>query len=54
MAQADEIGFYTNPMSRGRNARWMLEEIGQPHRKVVPDCGTTMKAPQYLALNPMG
>jgi len=52
--QADEIVFYTNPMSRGRIARWMLEEIGQPYRTVVLDYGTTMKAPDYLALNPMG
>lgn len=54
MSQADEIVFYTNPMSRGRIARWMLEEIGQPYRTVVLDYGTTMKAPEYLALNPMG
>ena len=50
----DEIVFYTNPMSRGRIARWMLEEIGQPYRTVVLEYGTTMKAPEYLALNPMG
>ena len=23
-----DITFYTNPMSRGRIARWMLEEVG--------------------------
>ncbi len=50
----DEIVFYTNPMSRGRIARWMLEEVGRPYRTVVLDYGTTMKAPDYLALNPMG
>ena len=50
----DEIVFYTNPMSRGRIARWMLEEIGRPYRTVVLDYGTTMKAPEYLAINPMG
>ncbi len=50
----DEIVFYTNPMSRGRIARWMLEEIGRPYRTVVLDFGTTMKAPEYLAINPMG
>lgn len=50
----DEIVFYTNPMSRGRIARWMLEEIGRPYRTVVLDYGTTMKAPEYLAVNPMG
>ena len=51
---SDEIVFYTNPMSRGRIARWMLEEIGQPYRTVVLDYGTTMKAAEYLAINPMG
>ena len=50
----DEIVFYTNPMSRGRIARWMLEEVGRPYRTVVLDYGTTMKAPEYLAINPMG
>ena len=55
MSQFDEeIVFYTNPMSRGRIARWMLEEIGQPYRTVVLDYGTTMKAADYLAINPMG
>lgn len=51
---SDEIVFYTNPMSRGRIARWMLEEVGQPYRTVVLDYGTTMKSDDYLALNPMG
>ena len=51
---SDEIVFYTNPMSRGRIARWMLEEVGRPYRTVVLDYGTTMKAPEYLAINPMG
>jgi glutathione S-transferase len=32
----------------------MLEEIGQPYRTEVLDYGTTMKAPAYLAINPMG
>ncbi|HYC68624.1 glutathione S-transferase family protein [Brevundimonas sp.] len=50
----DEIVFYTNPMSRGRIARWMLEEVGRPYRTVVLDFGTTMKAPDYLTINPMG
>lgn len=51
---ANEIVFYTNPMSRGRIVRWMLEEVGQPYRTEVLDYGTTMKAPAYLAINPMG
>lgn len=48
------LTFYTNPQSRGRIARWMLEEVGQPYETVVLDYGTTMKAPEYLAINPMG
>jgi glutathione S-transferase len=48
------LTFYTNPMSRGRITRWMLEEVGQPYETVVLDYGTTMKAPEYLAINPMG
>jgi glutathione S-transferase len=49
-----ELVLYTNPQSRGRIARWMLEEIGQPYRVEVLDYATTMKAPAYLAVNPMG
>ena len=49
-----ELVFYTNPMSRGRVVRWMLEEIGQPYRTELLEYGTTMKAPAYLAINPMG
>lgn len=45
---------YTNPMSRGRIARWMLEEIGTPYSVTVLDYGTTIKSPEFLALNPMG
>lgn len=51
---ADDLIFYTNPMSRGRIVRWMLEEVGRPYRTEVLDYGTTMKAPDYLAINPMG
>jgi glutathione S-transferase len=50
----DELVFYTNPMSRGRIVRWMLEEVGQPYRTELLEYGTTMKAPEYLAINPMG
>lgn len=48
------LHFYTNPQSRGRIARWMLEEIGQPYETTVLDYYTSMKAPEYLKLNPMG
>ena len=50
----DELVLYTNPMSRGRIARWMLEEVGVPYRTVMLDYATTMHAPEYLAVNPMG
>jgi glutathione S-transferase len=50
----DELTFYTHPMSRGRIVRWMLEELGQPYRTEQLDYGTTMKAPAYLSINPMG
>jgi glutathione S-transferase len=50
----DDLVFYTHPMSRGRIVRWMLEEIGQPYRTELLEYGTTMKAPEYLAINPMG
>jgi glutathione S-transferase len=51
---ADELVLYTNPQSRGRIARWMLEEVGQPYKTEVLDYASTMKAPSYLAVNPMG
>ena len=49
-----ELVFYTNPMSRGRVCRWMLEEVGQPYRTELLDYATTLKSPAYLAINPMG
>ncbi len=48
------ITLYTHPMSRGRVARWMLEETGLPYATEILDYGTTMKAPAYRAINPMG
>jgi glutathione S-transferase len=51
---ADKLVFYTNPMSRGRIIRWMLEEVGEPYETVVLDYASTMKGPDYLAINPMG
>lgn len=49
-----DIDFYTNPRSRGRIARWMLEEVGARYTTHVLDYGTTMKAAQFLQINPMG
>ena len=51
---SDTITFYTNPMSRGRIVRWMLEEVGEPYDTVLLEYDTSMKAPEYLAVNPMG
>jgi len=48
------LTFYTNPMSRGRIVRWMLEEVGQPYETVILDYATTLKGADYLAINPMG
>ncbi len=48
------LTLYTHPESRGIVARWMLEETGQPYRTEYLEYGTTMKAPEYLAINPMG
>jgi glutathione S-transferase len=51
---ADELVFYTHPRSRGRTARWMLEEVGQPYQTEIVEFGPPMKGPAYLAINPMG
>ena len=49
-----DLIFYTNPQSRGSIVHWMLEEIGCPYTIEALDYGSTMKAPEYLAVNPMG
>ena len=49
-----DLTFYTNPMSRGRIVRWMLEEVGAPYRTEILDYETGLKSPAYLAVNPMG
>lgn len=49
-----DLIFYTNPMSRGQMVRWMLEETGAAYDTEILQYGTTMKAPAYLAINPMG
>jgi len=49
-----ELHLYTNPQSRGRIAHWMMEELGQPYQTHWLDYGAAMKAPEFLAINPMG
>jgi glutathione S-transferase len=46
-----DLIFYTNPMSRGRIARWMLEEVGAPYETRLVDW--TAKPDDFLAANPM-
>lgn len=49
-----DLTLYTNPMSRGRIARWMVEETGQPYDTVIVPFGPAMKSADYRAVNPMG
>jgi len=49
-----DLIFYTNPMSRGRIVRWMLEEAGAEYETRLLDYASTMKAEPYLSVNPMG
>lgn len=48
-----DLIFYTNPQSRGRIVRWMLEEIGAPYETDVI-AYDQLKSERYLAVNPMG
>ncbi|HYX45887.1 MAG TPA: glutathione S-transferase family protein [Sphingomicrobium sp.] len=48
-----DLIFYTNPQSRGRIVRWMLEEVGQPYETEVV-AYDQLKSERYLAVNPMG
>ncbi len=48
-----DLIFYTNPQSRGRIVRWMLEEVGAPYdTEVIPY--DQMKSERYLAIHPLG
>lgn len=52
---ADTVVLYSHPMSRGRIAHWLLEEIGEPYEyKLVDIEKGEQKTPAYLAVNPMG
>ena len=48
-----DLTFYTNPQSRGRIIRWMLEEVGEPYDTEIVTYDR-MKDDAYLAVNPMG
>jgi glutathione S-transferase len=48
-----DLIFYTNPQSRGRIVRWMLEEVGAPYEtELIPY--DRMKDERYLAVHPLG
>ena len=49
-----DLILYTNPMSRGRIARWALEEVGANYEVRVMNYADTMKGDDYLTINPMG
>lgn len=51
---SQKLVFYTNPRSRGRIVRWVLEELGIEYETKLIEYGAQMKSPEYLAINPMG
>lgn len=56
MASKDHpsLTLFTHPQSRARIVRWMLEECELPYESKVLEYGPQMKAPEILAMNPMG
>jgi len=48
------LTLFTNPNSRGRIVRWLLEELNVPYQIKVLQYGPEMKSADFLALNPMG
>lgn len=49
-----KLVFYAHPYSRSRTVRWMLEELELQYEVKVMEFGTSMKSPEYRAINPMG
>jgi len=47
-----DLIFYTNPQSRGRIVRWMLEEVGAPYDTKIVDYAD-LNSDDYRAVNPM-
>jgi glutathione S-transferase len=46
---------YWAPRTRSFTALWLMEETGQPYERVLTDLSRgDQKAPDYLAINPMG
>ena len=49
----NDLTLYTNPMSRGRIARWMLEETGVSYDLEVLTFDDSIRSDAYRAVNPM-
>ena len=49
-----DLIFYTNPQSRSRMVRWMLEECLTEYTTQVIEYGPQMKSEPYILINPMG
>lgn len=49
-----DLTLYTHPHSRGVSISWMLEECQANYQVNLLQFHTSMKAPEYLALNPAG
>ena len=46
---------YWCPRTRSFSALWLMEETGAPYERVLTDITTgAQRAPEYLAINPMG
>ncbi len=50
----NELIFYTNPDSRGRMIRWLLEELNLDYSVEALRFGPEMKRPSFLKINPLG
>jgi len=51
---SNALHLYSNPASRGRIARWMLEEVGEPYTVEYLEYGSEMKSDAFRGINNMG
>jgi glutathione S-transferase len=49
-----DLILYSNQLSRGRVAHWLLEELAVPYQVKWISFGPRMKSSAYTAINPMG
>jgi glutathione S-transferase len=54
MAVMTSITLYSNPRSRGRIARWMLEEVGADYEVAWIDFDDPGRVAEFRTVNPMG